>query len=251
MSRDVGHPDGFPLTRHSVVRGMTAGDSAARSAAYETIVAAYWRPVYAYIRLRWHRPAEDARDLTQDFFTRELEKAYLSHYDPARARFRTFLRTCVDGFVANAQQHAARLKRGGGYRIESVDFDGAERDLAARLVSPGLDPEACFRREWIRGLFSNAVERLRARCDERGRALAFALFSRYDLDNDGEERPTYASLAREAGTSAATVTNHLAWVRREFRDIVLSMLRDLCATDEEYVAEARALLGATPPRGTE
>lgn len=248
--RNAAHPDGFPLTRHSVVRAMGGGDAAARSAAYDAVVRGYWRPVYAYIRLRWRRDAEDARDLTQEFFTRALEKEYLSRYDPSRARFRTFLRACVDAFVANARQHAARLKRGGGYCIQSVDFDAAERNLAIRLASPDLDPDACFRREWIRGLFTDAVEQLRARCEQRRHALAFALFSRYDLDPENEERPTYASLAREFGTSAATVTNHLAWARREFRAIVLSMLRDLCSSDEEYVSEARALLGpagADPP----
>jgi DNA-directed RNA polymerase specialized sigma24 family protein len=125
---DPAHPDAFPLTRHAVVRAIAAADIAVRSAAFETIVGAYWRPAYAYSRLRWHRDAEDAKDLTQEFFARALEKEYLARYDPSKARFRTFLRTCLDGFVANADQHARRLKRGGAYRMESLDFDRAEED---------------------------------------------------------------------------------------------------------------------------
>jgi RNA polymerase sigma factor (sigma-70 family) len=245
--RESAHPDAFPLTRHSVVRAMAAADPAVRTAAYDTVVRGYWRPVYAYIRLRWRRDAEDARDLTQDFFTRALEKAYLVRYEPSKARFRTFVRTCVDAFVANAQQHADRLKRGGGCSIESLDFDRAERELAAHLNAPQPDPDACFRREWVRGLFSAAVDDLRLRCEQRERTLAFALFTRYDLEGaDGDERPTYAGLAQELGTTTSNVTNQLAWARREFRDIVLASLRALCATDEEFAAEARALLGAVP-----
>jgi RNA polymerase sigma factor (sigma-70 family) len=241
------HPNAFPLTRHSVVRAMAAADPAVRTAAFDAIVRGYWRPVYAYIRLRWRRDAEDARDLTQDFFARALEKAYLARYDPSKARFRTFLRTCLDAFVANAQQHADRLKRGGAYRIEPLDFDRAERDVASQLRADQPDPEACFRREWIRALFAAAVDDLRARCDERGHPLAFALFTRYDLDGgEGPERPTYAGLAQELGTTTTSVTNQLAWARREFRGIVLDSLRALCATDEEFAAEARALLGAAP-----
>lgn len=199
------------------------------------------------MRLRWHRNPEDARDLTQDFFTRALEKEYLVRYDPAKARFRTFLRTCLDAFVANAQQRADRLKRGGAYTIERLDFDRAEQDVAMQVAAGEPDPEACFRQEWIRGLFAGAVDDLRVRCEERQHTLAFALFARYDLEgSDGGERPTYAGLAQELGTSTATVTNQLAWARREFREIVLDSLRALCATDEEFVAEARALLGAVP-----
>src|SRR5262249_47338772 len=57
-------------------------------------------------------------------------------------------------------------------------------------------------------------------------------------------RPTYAQLAADLGLTASTVTNELAAARREFRRIVLAVLREQCATDEEDVAEARALTGA-------
>jgi len=241
------HPDAFPLTRHSVVRAMAAADPAARAAAYDAVVRSYWRPVYAYLRLRWRQDAEDARDLTQEFFARALEREYLTRYDASKARFRTFLRTCLDAFAANAQQHAGRLKRGGGYRIEPLDFERAERELPSLLATEDTDPEACFRREWIRAMFAAAVHDLRQRCEERGHAMAFILFVRYDLQgSDSVERPTYAALASELGTTATTVTNQLAWARREFRDIVLESLRALCATDEEFAGEARALLGVVP-----
>ncbi|HTI40066.1 MAG TPA: sigma-70 family RNA polymerase sigma factor [Vicinamibacterales bacterium] len=240
------HPDAFPLTRHSVVRAIRAPDPEARAAAYDAIIRGYWRPVYAYIRLRWHRDAEDARDLTQDFFTRAFEKEYLSRYDPAKARFRTFVRACLDGFLSNERQQAARLKRGGGCRIESLDFARAERELPVAASSADADPDACFRREWIRGLFAAAVDELRSRCDATGRTLALAVFTRYDLEESDSARPTYAALAEEFGTSSTTITNQLAWVRREFREIVLDSLRALCATDEEFTSEARALLGVTP-----
>src|SRR6266545_8142728 len=93
----------FPLTRRSVVRAAASADPETRRRAFEALVAAYWRPVYKYLRLEWSAPGEDAEDLTQGFFARALEKGFFDRFDPSRSRFRTYLRTCLDGFVANAQ----------------------------------------------------------------------------------------------------------------------------------------------------
>src|SRR4029079_6008493 len=109
--------DAFPPTRVSVVRGIASAAPDVRREAYNALVRQYWRPVYAYIRLRWHRDPADAQDLTQEFFTRALEKEYLENYDPARARCAPFVRPCLDGFLANERQAATRIKRGGGATI--------------------------------------------------------------------------------------------------------------------------------------
>ena len=237
----------FPATRHSVVRDLGSDDPARRAAAFDALARSYWRPVYVYVRLRWRRSAADAQDLTQEFFTRAFAREYLSRYDPAKARFRTFVRTCLDGFLANEDKAASRLKRGGGYTIDAVDFARFDADLAAHARSDEPDPERWFHREWVRSLFADAVDRLRARAHTDARRVAFTLFERYDIDEPvGGARPTYASLARDTGLSATDVTNQLAWARRTFREIVLELLRGVCATDDEFRAEARDLLGIDP-----
>jgi len=238
----------FPATRPSVIRDLASPDPEARAAACDALARSYWRPVYLYIRFRWRRDAADAQDLTQEFFARVFEREYLARYDPAKARFRTFVRTCLDGFLANEQKAASRLKRGGGHAITSVDVSRFDADLAAHARSEDGDPEVWFHREWVRGLFADAVDALRARCDEAGHPRAFALFQRYDLDDDAGAggRPTYAALARELAMTVTDVTNELAWGRRAFREIVLDTLRRVCATDEEFRAEARDLLGVDP-----
>jgi hypothetical protein len=67
------------------------------------------------------------------------------------------------------------------------------------------------------------------------------------VDDSAASRPTYAALARDLGLRVTDVTNELAWARRAFRGIVLDGLRGVCATDEEFRAEARDLLGITLP----
>ena len=234
----------FPLTRHSVVRDLASVDPAARAAAYDALARTYWRPVYLYVRLRWHRNAEDARDLTQDFFARAFEREYLERYDPAKARFRTFVRTCLDAFLANANQAAGRLKRGAGCTITAVDFAAVDDDLAVSAQNAEADPEDWFHREWIRGLFNDALDALRHRCREAGHPRAFVVFHRYDVEDAGAApRLTYAALARELSMKVTDVTNELAWARRVFREIVVERLRRVCATDEEFRAEARDLFG--------
>ena len=46
----------------------------------------------------------------------------------------------------------------------------------------------------------------------------FEVFARYDLVDEGEARPTYTAIARGVESDPATVTNHLAAMRRQFRD---------------------------------
>jgi RNA polymerase sigma factor (sigma-70 family) len=238
----------FPLTRRSVVRAAASADPETRRRAFDALVAAYWKPVYKYLRLKWRVPEEDAEDLTQGFFVRALEKGFFDRFDPARARFRTYLRTCLDGYVANERQSARRLKRGGGAEHVSLDFAGAEGELVRQGVPEGDDMDGYFHREWVRSLFALAVEALRRRCLESGKALPFALFERYDLDGpDAVRRPSYAELAREMGIPETQVTNHLAWARREFRRLVLETLEEATGSEEEFRAEARHLLGVDPP----
>jgi RNA polymerase sigma factor (sigma-70 family) len=240
MDRDtgIGGPArAFPPTRHSVLAAAVCGDEAERRRAAEALIAAYWKPAYVYVRLHWRASNEDAKDLVQSFFTRALEKSFFAAFDPSRARFRTFLRTCLDGHVSKARAAAARLKRGGGRDAVLLE-DGGET-VAATTESP----EETFHREWVREVVAAAVAALRDRCASGGHAADFEAFARYDLVEDPEERPTYAQVASALGLPVTQVTNGLHRARRDFRIALLATLRERTVTEEEFEAEARALLG--------
>ena len=242
----IGGPqDRFPPTRRSALAGVRSPDAAERSRSSEILVSAYWKPVYKYIRLRWGKSNEDAKDLTQAFFTRALEKDFFASYDPAQAAFRTFLRSCLDHFLASEHQAAGRSKRGGGVLPVPLDFETAEGELATHDVPDSLTTEEYFRRESVRSLFTLAVERLRDEYESQGKPVPFQLFERYDLDAAGSL--TYAQLAAEFGLPVTTVTNYLAFARRGFRRLVLGQLREISGSEEEFRAEARVILGVEPP----
>lgn len=239
----AGNQARFPDTRRSAVVGIRSDDPALRACASEALIAAYWKPVYKYVRVRWNQSNEDAKDLTQAFFTRALEKEFFSSYDPSKARFRTYLRTCLDAFLSNENKAATRVKRGGDARLVSLDFETAEGEIRQHDIPSGeLSPEDYFHREWVRNLFSLALDDLRRECREVGKQLPYRVFERYDLHDDGE-KPTYETLARECGITAITATNYLAAMRRRLRQLVLERVRQTTATGKEFRCEARALLG--------
>jgi len=238
----------FPETHRSVVLAVRSGDAAERARALDVLVEAYWRPVFRHVRARWRADEVDARDLAQGFFAAALEKGWLERFDPARGKFRTYLLTCLDGFVAKEKRAGRRLKRGGEAAFVPLEETGEDGETRERPLADGTDIEAEFQREWARSLFALAVESLRARCEGTARAVAFALFERYDIEGaDAPERPSYAELAAEHGLPVTQVTNHLHWARRELRAAVLAKLRETTASDEEYRSEARALLGVAAP----
>jgi RNA polymerase sigma factor (sigma-70 family) len=241
MADEFPHRDRFPPTRHSAVRAVGSDDPAVRARSFEILVRAYHKPCYEHLRLRFRKDAEEARDLTQGFFARAFEKNTLADYDPQKARFRTFLKLCLERFAGEQARNEKRLKRGGGAVRLGIDFDEAERELG--IAGPSIDPDEAFDRAFLRGLFAAAVEALREACVAAGRPERFTLFQRYALD-DGPERPTYAALAAELGIAVTDVNNHLHAARKELRLQVLARLRELTGSEEELREEARAVLGS-------
>ncbi|HSC46036.1 MAG TPA: sigma-70 family RNA polymerase sigma factor [Candidatus Acidoferrum sp.] len=237
----------FPPTRWSVVEAARSSDADVRARALDMLFAAYWKPVYKYIRLKYSQPPDAAQDLTQGFFVELLERDLLARFVPEKSRLRTYVRLCADSFVLNELKHAGRQKRGGDAVHLALDFSAAEGELAAQTIDPASIPseekfEEFFEKEWIRSLFSAAVEDLRQSCAARGKDSAFALFSAYDLAEDAPL--SYVQLAVIHGISASDVTNQLAWARREFRRFAQERLRALCASEEEFARESKSLFGA-------
>jgi DNA-directed RNA polymerase specialized sigma24 family protein len=239
--------DPFPATRWSVVDAVKSADPQEQARALDTLFAAYWKPVYKYVRLRWNQPAEDAQDVTQGFFAEMLERELLAKYNPAKSKLRTYLRLCVDSFVMNEEKAARRQKRGGNATHIALDFQAAEGELAVATIDPASIPspeslEEFFEKEWVRSLFALAVEDLRKSCAEQERERTFRLFEDYDLSGDPEI--SYQKLAAEYAIPLTDVTNALSWARREFRRIALERLREICGSEEEFHREARAVFGS-------
>ena len=229
MDKDtaIGGPDNhFPSTQVSL---LDAAASRLSSEALERVIALYWKPVYRFIRLKFHKDNEDAKDLTQGFFTSALERDFFVRFDPAKASFRTYLRMAVERFAANQHAAANRQKRGGAAGCEPA----GEHSIATET------PEELFEREWQRQLLALAIEDLRAHCGGSGKQLRFRIFEAYDLA-DGD-RPSYAQLAVRYGIPETAVTNHIAWARRMLRGLVTERLRGTTSGPRELHEEVRRI----------
>src|SRR5215475_2939333 len=186
----------FPETQWSAIVAARSSDQNQRHIAFDRITRAYWKPIYKYIRAKWNKSPQDAEDLTQEFFARVIDKNFLAGYDPAKARLRTFLRSCVDALVQNEHRSAGAQKRGGSAPMLSLDFELAEGELKRTGLPAPESIEDFFEKEWVRSVFEMVVDRLSSECKTSGRIVHFRLFERYDLDAD-DQNTSYADLALE------------------------------------------------------
>jgi DNA-directed RNA polymerase specialized sigma24 family protein len=235
----------FPTTHGSVLERIRSGDANVRRVAFGSLADGYWRPSYHYVRLHWRLAPEAAEDAVQAFFTVAFEKGYVERYDPLQARFRTFLRVCLDRFVQNLQKAERAEKRGGGATHLSLDFPGAEAELGAMGAVDLTDLDRFFHDETIRALFARTVAALEKSFAAEGKPLVFKVFERHDVTP--ASNTTYASVATDLGLTVSQVTNYLHAARRRFREVALDELRSITGTDEEFRLEARELFGVTIP----
>ena len=233
-------PGRFPTTQWSLV--ISAGDPDAPLAreSLAALCSAYWYPLYAYIRRRGYDP-EKAKDLTQDFFARALEKGLLAEADPARGRFRSFLRTVCAHFLANRRDWEHARKRGGGRTIVPIDAAGAEGQYARELAD-GLTPERIFDRSWALTLLGRVLDQLGREYDEAGQAATFEAL-RGLLAGD-PDTPSYAAVAARLGTSegAARVAAHR--LRRRYGELLRQEIAATLADPAEIDEEIRDLFAA-------
>ena len=232
----------FPATQFSVIAAIRHPEEEVRQRAWASLVELYWKPVYKYLRIKWKKSNEDAKDMTQAFFLRAMEKNFFDRYESQKSRFRTFLRMCVDRFASNEEKSAAAVKRGGAGFFISLDFSAADQELANLTTAEA--PDQLFEQEWIRNFFTVCLEAFRCDCEAHAKNLHYRLFEKYDVDPDPDHPPSYADLAAEFSIKTSDVTNYLSFARREFRKIVLVKLRETTSDEEEFRLEARTLLGS-------
>lgn len=215
----------FHTTRWSVVRAAGSSPPAERRAALETLCASYRPPVLAFVRRR-SADAEEAEDLTQAFFARLLEKEDLRQADPARGRFRAFLLTALQHFLANERERVRARKRGEGRAPASLeDASGAALEPAG-----GEPPEREFERAWARAVLARALERLAQEQREAGKEALFTHLAPL-LGND-EERVPHAAIAAACGTSENASRVALHRLRRRLGELVRDEVRETVGPGE-------------------
>jgi len=229
----------FPTTRASVLASLGALSADGRDPDLERLISIYWKPVYCLLRRVAASSNEDAKDLTQEFFTRVVLGGSLAErYSPDKGSFRAYLKAAVRNFARNERRDAARLKRGGPDAPLSLDV--GEIELSALVPDArALPPDELFDAAWRAVLVEKAVQRLR----ESLAPEVFEVFRRYDLEEDGAG-VSYDGVARALGIGADAVKNHLTRAREEFRAAVRALVCGTVPDSADLSAELRELFGA-------
>jgi RNA polymerase sigma-70 factor (ECF subfamily) len=198
----------------------------------------YWYPIYAFVRRRGHS-AEDARDLTQGYFTRLLEKGYLDDVRPEAGRFRSFLFASVSHFLSNERDRHEAAKRGGGRTPISLDTESAEQRYRIEPADD-LTPEKVFEKQWALALLDRALGRLQ---EEHPAGEASARFQRLRPYLSGEE-PSIAhrEIAQELGMTEGAVRQAIHRLRKRLGEVLREEIRQTVADADSVDGELRHLL---------
>ena len=241
MDQEHGRP-GFPQTHwDNVEEARGGGDGGRRRQAMARLLEAYWQPAYSFVRRRGY-DAEEARDLTQSFFTAFLERDFLRYVDPERGQFRAFLRTALEHHLADERDRARAKKRGGGVPHVPLEFLQADRKLEPAARS-NEHPERMFRRKCALAVVSRGLEALRARYEEAGRLREYDVLVPRLLEQ-ARGGPTYAELGARLKTTEIDVNNRLHRMRKLYREAILTELRALNVSDRQAEEELRELFSA-------
>lgn len=231
---------GFATTRWSLV--LAAGESGTEDSerALSELCSQYWYPLYAYARHRGY-DVEDARDLTQAFFAKLLEKKDLKAADPARGRFRTFLLSSMKNFLAGEWRKDQTLKRGGAVEMLSLDFDSAEETYGLEPSST-LSPEVAYERRWAMSLLTRAFDDVQTQYAEAGNAELFGALKGY-LGGDEHVLP-YAELSRRLGQSEGALRTAASRLRSRWKKRIRELVAETVRDESEVQDELRNLIAS-------
>ena len=228
----------FTTTHWSVVVAAGHGADQERVQALDRLCQTYWRPLYLYLRRRGFGP-DDAQDLAQEFFRAFLERNAVERADPARGRFRTFLLSSLQNFLAQEWRKINTVKRGGGQPLLSLDANSAETQYRTSRCEE-LTPERAYEKNWAVATLEEAIVNLQ---NEYQRSAKGELFEKLRLllwdDSKGE---TYAELGKQLAMSEAAVKMAVSRLRQRARELLKREIANTVASPNEVEDEFRHLI---------
>lgn len=160
----------------------------------------YWKPVYFHIRRKGH-DVEDAKDLTQQFFTVFMERDALRNVDKDKGKFRTFILACLEHFLCDEYDRRKAKKR-----QPIPDVSAAEAQF---------DRKNTFEVDWATALLERAFLRLKEQAPREAGVV--------EAQMAGKE--SIRDLADQLGATEANVKVMAHRGRSKLRAIILEELR--------------------------
>jgi len=219
------------VTKWDVVNRAKGGGADRDSAnALEELCRIYRHPIYVALRYKHDYDHHDAEDLAQTFITWLIHGGYLNRADPEKGRFRSFLLSYLDNFVANHRRKQHAQKRGGHAIHVPAEFPS---DTNRDAVEPKDEntPDREFDRAWTIATFREALDRLRARFTQEGRAEEFETLQNFLLRKRGEGE-SYAASAAQLGITEVNMRQKVSRFGRKFRQTLEEVIKPMVKESE-------------------
>jgi RNA polymerase sigma-70 factor (ECF subfamily) len=229
----------FQTTHWTLVLQAGQGKSSvSREKALSQFCESYWPPLYAFLRRRRYAPA-DAQDLVQAFFVHLLEKNILEHADREKGRLRTFLLSSLQNFLINEHERATTLKRGGNFRILSLDEFLPEIE-AAMPAAAHLDDTSCYDLAWATSVVTRAWQNLADALNAEGKTQWLQHLKPF-VAGGAHALPNQEEVAQNIGVPVATLRTWISRLRQRYRDALRAEVASTLANPDDVEDELKYL----------
>ncbi len=237
--RNVYGSPAFVTTRWSVVLAAGASGSPDTQRALAILCETYWHPLYSFARKRGYS-VEDAKDLTQGFFARFLEKNDVQDANQNRGRFRNFLLTSFKHFASNERDRWNAQKRGGQIELLNLDVVLAEGKFSAEFAQ-AKTPEQAYEKQWALTLLDETISSLSREYEAAGKSVYFDHLQMY-LPGVISTR-TYRETAELLATEEASIRVAVHRLRGRYGKLFRQRIADTLENTDDIEEEIRYLLG--------
>lgn len=245
MGRRNGRGARLPTTRWTWVQQSGLRSPEARQL-LGRLLELYRPALRAHLTLTKQIPADRADDLLQGFIAeRVVEKELFAAADPERGRFRSFLLTALDRYVANQFRHENRQRRS--------PASGQPMPFDERLDHTPTPPPDPFEAAWAKVVLEETIRRMRQQCHREDRQALWGVFEGRVLRPALDAQPPlpYPTLVEQfALTSPTRASNLLVTAKRMFERHLREVIGEY-ADGQELEDEVAALREAINRGGAE
>jgi RNA polymerase sigma factor (sigma-70 family) len=199
--------ESFPTTSWSLISRLKACKGGPKNEVLEILICRYWKPVYVFLRTLGV-DGHSAKDLTQDFFVRVLEKDTFAQADRSRGRFRNFIKVCVANHLRDCLRKMHAKERGHEHLNQVIEtlVGAEERDLDV------------FDNVWVRDHITRALNRMKQEW-AHNHQVHFEIFEKMLIKpfEEGVARPKAKEVAEGLNMSVRQVNNLLTTAKRAFK----------------------------------
>lgn len=229
---------GFAATRWTVVLAAARSDTTHARDALAQLCQIYWYPLYACVRRKGYAPP-DAEDLTQAFFARLLDHHSIAAAKQEKGRFRSFLLTRLNHFLADEWDRVKAQRRGSGQRWIALEGGTAETRYQIEPVD-ARSPDKLFEYRWAVTLLERVFDQLRQDYEKSGKAPLFDELKACLAQ--ARAAVPYAEASTRLGLSEGALRVAVHRLRQRYRDLLRAEIADTVSNPEEVEDELRHLL---------